>query len=836
MAFPYLYTGGDNIQVDIIKTDGNIQVENLAVMFDPSDGVVKAWDTTDTDNIQYFLGVVWGYTNSQINIATGGSIPTSLSDGTYYANGSGVLSTTLGGSSFDHKVCEVVNGQMYVVPTGGVYSSSSTVNWGDIGGTLSDQSDLQSALDSKLESGDNVSELVNDAGYITSASIPTNTSDLINDGADNTSTYVEHDEIGAVATSNDYNDLDNLPTLDFLESGDNVSELVNDAGYLTSVDSDDVSVDDTDFVVVNSPTDLQDYLNQADAALTVAMNTGVKFGGIPSVDGGIGVGNTVSVTAGEGSILDITDAENPTYTTITWGAQSTIALDNTSPNITYWYFDDNSGVIKQTTTRPTFPERKGAVYLFRTVYNAGVISALGSEITQLQHTATAISAISEVLGPVNLFGNEPTNSSTNLKLKITSGKVYDYGANYFNSYIDPHAVSFATFDTGVSDTFRYAIQSGTIAVDETDIDVGNYNNSGVVTAIPGSSMRVGIHFVFRFSDTGNIRLGYGDDWYQNTTDALEAISSLDPRDTVPDAFSQAQLLGAIIVRKSETDLSNATFITANKFGELGSGSISSSGGGSYLEIANNLSDLASASTARTNLDVYSTGEVDALLVPKLETVATDATITGDGTSGSPLSVVASDNSPIGSVVGYRFSSIPAGYLLLDGSTYNVDDYPTLGALYGGIGGGTFDVDDWSDLPLWGTGVNSEGDIVGSDTVDLSHTHSTTGTAASNGAHTHTTTGTTNTTGSHTHDGTTGNDSSGSSKFILSILGSAASDSPHTHDFTTDSDGDHSHTTSGTAASNGAHTHTTSGTTDSKLSATTDKKPRRAHVNWIIKAL
>jgi hypothetical protein len=42
------------------------------------------------------------------------------------------------------------------------------VQWGDVTGTLADQTDLQAALGAKLESGDNVSELVNDSGYITS--------------------------------------------------------------------------------------------------------------------------------------------------------------------------------------------------------------------------------------------------------------------------------------------------------------------------------------------------------------------------------------------------------------------------------------------------------------------------------------------------------------------------------------------------------------------------------------------------------------------------------------------------------------------------------------------
>ena len=41
----------------------------------------------------------------------------------------------------------------------------------------------------------------------------TNTSDLTNDGSNGTSTYVETDELGAVAFSNDYNDLDNKPTI-----------------------------------------------------------------------------------------------------------------------------------------------------------------------------------------------------------------------------------------------------------------------------------------------------------------------------------------------------------------------------------------------------------------------------------------------------------------------------------------------------------------------------------------------------------------------------------------------------------------------------------------------
>lgn len=43
--------------------------------------------------------------------------------------------------------------------------------------------------------------------------VPTKTSDVTNDGADGTSTYVESDELATVATSGSYNDLSNKPTI-----------------------------------------------------------------------------------------------------------------------------------------------------------------------------------------------------------------------------------------------------------------------------------------------------------------------------------------------------------------------------------------------------------------------------------------------------------------------------------------------------------------------------------------------------------------------------------------------------------------------------------------------
>lgn len=66
-----------------------------------------------------------------------------------------------------------------------------------------------------------------------STEIPAKTSDLENDGADGTSTYVEADELATVATSGDYEDLENLPTIP--ETAADVGALPDSTKYGASI-------------------------------------------------------------------------------------------------------------------------------------------------------------------------------------------------------------------------------------------------------------------------------------------------------------------------------------------------------------------------------------------------------------------------------------------------------------------------------------------------------------------------------------------------------------------------------------------------------------------------
>ncbi len=100
---------------------------------------------------------------------------------------------------------------------GGINSIINTDGELEISGssiiTINISDTLLATINSALQAGDNISSLVNDAGYLTTATLISNTSELTNDGEDGTSTYVETKDLGAVAFSNSYNDLDNLPTV-----------------------------------------------------------------------------------------------------------------------------------------------------------------------------------------------------------------------------------------------------------------------------------------------------------------------------------------------------------------------------------------------------------------------------------------------------------------------------------------------------------------------------------------------------------------------------------------------------------------------------------------------
>jgi hypothetical protein len=102
-----------------------------------------------------------------------------------------------------------------------------------------DLDDIKAKAESALQSGDNVSELVNDAGYVTSSGGLVDS--VTGDGVDNTDpanpvlTFPNADQVDDSTTANKFVTTALIALINSaLQNGDNVSELTNDAGYITS--------------------------------------------------------------------------------------------------------------------------------------------------------------------------------------------------------------------------------------------------------------------------------------------------------------------------------------------------------------------------------------------------------------------------------------------------------------------------------------------------------------------------------------------------------------------------------------------------------------------------
>jgi hypothetical protein len=122
--------------------------------------------------------------------------------------------------------------------------------WGNITGTLSDQADLQSELDDKLESGDNISDLTNDSGYITTITGSNHSQLTLDDGTNPHSTTQSDVGLGNVDNTSDLNKPISTATQSALDdkvstSGDETIDGTLKVGDIDSGDYTEIESDGT---------------------------------------------------------------------------------------------------------------------------------------------------------------------------------------------------------------------------------------------------------------------------------------------------------------------------------------------------------------------------------------------------------------------------------------------------------------------------------------------------------------------------------------------------------------------------------------------------------------
>lgn len=353
----------------------------------------------------------------------------------------------------------------------------------------------------------------------------------------------------------------------------------------------------------SSISNLLNFMTQTDEMLLAARTTGVLWGGkITSATGE----TSFDLSAGKAQLLDNTTQSTPTYTLITWTDKTDVVPGTVGLN--WYYIDADDDTLDVQTTEPTIEQRKTKVYLCRVNWDGTNVVGFAPEIQLTQQSAGNFRELADAFGEIKLDGLVLSAASTDMTIAATAGTVYDFSANYYSSHLSPNQLSAPAFDTSGADTFNYYTSAGLLSTGNTDIDVGNYQVGGVVTAVPGSqNSRCSIFFVWYFAPTDAWVVSYSNDWYNNMDRAVEALGAIDPIATVTPGFDNVLLVGAVVVEQNETDLSDANgavFVQANKFGQFG-GAVAAagntiSGSGSENELAI-FSDEANTLTTYSSL-------------------------------------------------------------------------------------------------------------------------------------------------------------------------------------------------------------------------------------------
>jgi len=325
----------------------------------------------------------------------------------------------------------------------------------------------------------------------------------------------------------------------------------------------------------------KEYIDTSNEAVQA---TGLQWGGVITVNVDPA---KIDISAGEATILDEADPENPVYTQISWTAQ--VGLSTLDANATnFFYFDVSSGnTVEQTLTFPTREGRSTIIGIGTASYASGVLTAFQQDRDFTRQYTMQMRAISEAIGLVKLSGLVVSANGANLMVDRSAGTIFSYGSN---GEPTPHSKNF-TLNTATE--FLLINQTSSSIITTQDIDPDQWDNGGTLTSVPNNLYTVQHIFLF---PGGTEVIQYGQATYSSEDEALQAIGTF-VFVTAPQ-LQFALRLGYLIVQEGETDLTNASFVQANKFGSIGGGV---SGTPGALISANNLSDLANVVTALSNI-------------------------------------------------------------------------------------------------------------------------------------------------------------------------------------------------------------------------------------------
>jgi len=295
----------------------------------------------------------------------------------------------------------------------------------------------------------------------------------------------------------------------------------------------------------------------------VARSTGILNGALLTTSSS----TSIHVTAGKGQIVDYTTTPGSPVVTLVTIPDQVINLNGTElARPINWWVADATGTVTSLAAAPTADQRRTSIQIGITAENAGTIVVYDTAPTYMADIGAQLYDLIFALGAFVSSGAQITTNGANLNLNLTAGTMFVGGRNYKNDTANPHNV---TVPAETPLTFRHILRTGAGLTATTTVDVGHYDNAGVLTAVPGgvNTSTVMRMYLFGTGQAGNqVIIQYGDQVFSTLALAAQSIGAT-PFAVNP-SLASGTLLGWLIVSKSATslqDTSTATLILANRF-------------------------------------------------------------------------------------------------------------------------------------------------------------------------------------------------------------------------------------------------------------------------------
>lgn len=304
------------------------------------------------------------------------------------------------------------------------------------------------------------------------------------------------------------------------------------------------------------------------------LSTGIAAGG--DISPAVGNPQAVTIAPLTGYIVDNVGEVNvaPTITRIDYpGATVPLDAGALGRTVTYWLIDAAQNVM-QVAARPTPSEYRQYLVLGLSIYDTGLSTVLETQTlpTILPQLANAHVDLADSLGPFSLDGNLISPNGANLRLNKSAGTLFSRAAGYVSGGMVTDNPNVVASPALVGTAFRRILRGAAFPTPPAvlDVDPGNYDVGGVLTAVPGGPNASTVQRVYLFAaDTVSLRIAvqYGQTVYATPEDAARSVAAGNAFVPAP-VTRVGALIGYLALTRTCTDLSDpaqCTFVYAGKF-------------------------------------------------------------------------------------------------------------------------------------------------------------------------------------------------------------------------------------------------------------------------------